>query len=69
MSLPEKLKPAPDRPLSHPHVWKRAFTAWFLLADENADHEQIADWATELFPTHGMRDPVEVAREEFEKEQ
>lgn len=69
-SLAEKPTLAPDRPLSHAHVWKRAFTAaWLLLAEGKADPEQLADRATELYPDHRMRDPAEVAREEFETEQ
>jgi hypothetical protein len=54
--------------LSPEETWLREFSfEWFRLAKGQAALEHVADLGIELYPANAHRDPVEVAREEFEK--
>ncbi|RYF26379.1 MAG: hypothetical protein EOO23_08585 [Comamonadaceae bacterium] len=54
--------------LTPAEAWLRCFTQEYSkLARGGIALEQLADWAIELYPANEDRDPVEVAREEFEK--
>jgi hypothetical protein len=53
-------------PLNQSQEWQRAFlTEWYRLSEGCADLEQTADFAAELYASHGTRSAVEVAREEW----
>ncbi|OUM01738.1 hypothetical protein [Variovorax sp. JS1663] len=55
------------KPLSHSQEWQLAFAdEWCRLAEGMADEHQVYDLANELYPVHGARDPVEVAREDWD---
>ena len=44
--------------------WVNAFLAeWFRLSEGLADPEPLAEFARDLYASHGQRDPVEVASE------
>lgn len=61
----------PTSQLGKPHAahrqqWQQAFmNEWNSLSEGCADLEQTEDFATELYPTHGARNPIDVAREEW----
>jgi hypothetical protein len=60
-------RPLPlTRPLGHSQAWQSAFVGeWCRLAEGLADEAQTCEAANELYLTHGGRDPVEVAREDW----
>jgi hypothetical protein len=67
MWKPEKPIVIAGYTLSPAEAWLRSFThEYSRLVRGEADLEQLADWAIELYPANADRDPVEVAREEFE---
>jgi hypothetical protein len=67
MWKPEKPIVIAGYTLSPAEAWLRSFTQEYSrLVRGEADLEQLADWAIELYPANADRDPVEVAREEFE---
>ncbi|WP_411881258.1 hypothetical protein [Polaromonas sp. YR568] len=46
--------------------WRRTFIlAIYQLADGNAGHLHVNDWAIKAHARHGRRNPVEVAHEEW----
>ncbi|RZL88820.1 MAG: hypothetical protein EOP82_21630 [Variovorax sp.] len=56
----------PSEPLDSRDAWQHAFVAeWHRLSEECADLEQTAELASELYPSRGTGNPVEVAREEW----
>ncbi|MFC5523933.1 hypothetical protein [Polaromonas jejuensis] len=49
-------------------IWAEVFASMYLsLSKGEGDIHHLIDWGRELWPTHGARDAVEVANEEFTK--
>jgi hypothetical protein len=54
--------------LSPEEAWLRCFTQEYSkLVKGEVGLEHLADWAIEIYPAKADLDPIEVAREEFEK--
>jgi hypothetical protein len=68
MWKPEKPIVIAGYTLSTEEAWLRCFTHEYsrlVRGDDALEH--LADWAIELYPGNADRDPVEVAREEYDK--